>query len=429
MAVIIFAGISISPVVSSLMDSVVIGSNGQIYYESNNVYASSGSAVDIQAAIDQVVAQGGKGSVHIPAGTFNFVEVGEPWQTVNIPAGVSLFGASNNRDADGQNTEWRTVLVMPWDVPSGSRWFAIEGTGDETVVTRFSDIKLQGYRSTDSSSVTLHYAIRIDDVRDFRIDHCNFEHTTNGIFIWGVNSRGVIDHNRLVNFYGFDNLGDYTASNIMYGVRMGRGFYSTGYGYDALMNVLGKYTDYSVYIEDNYFSKWRHCISSNHGAHYVFRYNTIENDFGHFSLDVHGLRDLGEGRWGTRAAEIYENRLINAVPTDFRTIFQNGGGSGVWFNNYIDSSYRNNGIVLYSEDAVTSETWHLKDFYLWSTKGSWVSSWSGIPSGFTADRNVLADWNREAYDPSNPLYPNVDPTWSIAGYKPYTYPHPLTLIE
>jgi hypothetical protein len=69
----------------------------------------------------------------------------------------------------------------------------------------------------------------------------------------------------------------------------------------------------------------------------------------------------------------------------------------------------------------------LKDFYLWGNKGTWTPPFNGIPSGFDASRNVYADWSRTAYDSTNPSYPNVNSSWSIAGYKPYPYPHPLTL--
>ena len=66
-------------VVSSLAtDSVSITSTGKILIL--NVYANSGSASDIQDSIDQVVAAGGVGNVHIPEGVFNFIEDGEPWR-------------------------------------------------------------------------------------------------------------------------------------------------------------------------------------------------------------------------------------------------------------------------------------------------------------------------------------------------------------
>ena len=90
---------TLSPVISSLMNDVVIRSTGRI---STVAYARSGSAKDIQAVADQVAAAGGIGNVYIPAGTFNFVEIGESWMTVDVPAGMSLFGAPTERDADGQ---------------------------------------------------------------------------------------------------------------------------------------------------------------------------------------------------------------------------------------------------------------------------------------------------------------------------------------
>jgi len=408
----------------ALIDGVVIRSSGQISLSKTTVPAQSGSATDIQAAID--IAAAGGGDVYIPEGTFNFVGIDEPWMTVNVPAGVNLFGAPTQRDANDQVTQWKTILRMPYDVPGSWSdmpvWFTVNGNSDPNKPTRISDIKLVGYRSVDPSSTTLHRGIDINNVVDFRIDHVMLEHTTGGgITIWG--SNGVIDHSKLINIYGFDDLSNYLNGNIGYGVAVARGWGAVSF--DPTMSVLGKYTSYTIFIEASYFSKWRHVVSSAFGGHYVFRYNIIDQDFGHFSLDAHGMRDTNNR--GTRAAEIYENTLINAVLNDFDTIFQDGGGSGVWFNNYIDTSYRSDGIALYPEDAVPDATWQLKDFYLWSKKGPWTPRWDGIPDGFTATRNVLADWNRLAYDRTNPSYPNVNSTWSIAGYIPYIYPHPLTL--
>lgn len=418
----LIGALTITPTLSALTDTAVIGSKGIIKY-AFSVTAESGYWQDIQNAVDQVTAVG-NGNVYIPAGTFNFVNVNESWTgaKVTIPAGVNVYGAPNNRDAYDQNTEWRTVLVMPYDVASGAAWFKIVGSSNPNEPSRFSDIKLVGYRSIDSNSTTAHHSIVVNDVRDFRIDHCYFEHCVAGINVLGYTTCGVIDHNRLVNIYGFDNLADYTKGNIGYGVQVARGYYSTGYGYEPLMNVLGQYTDHSIYIEDNYFSKWRHCVASSCGAHYVFRYNTIDEDFGHFSLDMHGLRETGENRWGTRAAEIYENTLTNQV--DFSGIFQTGGSSGVWFNNYIDNSYSY--FTLYTEDTVASEVWHLQDFYAWGNIGPKTPTITQ-PTGtidFTS-RRIVIDWTHPAGNSSDANYPNVDSSWSIAGYKPYTYPHPL----
>ena len=426
---IVLVGITaISPVMSSLVASVNLRSTGEILQRG---YARSGSARDIQAAVDWIVANGsGIGNVYIPAGTFNFVDVGQPWQTVNIPAGVSVFGAPTQRDSNGQVLEWKTILVMPNDVPGDPdtypSWFKITGTGNPTAApTRFSDIKLQGYRTLHPSSTTIQSGVYIDNVVDFRADHCCFEHTAGGgVGTWGLKTRGVIDHCRIYNIYAYDNLDNYMESSVGYGVELHMGY--SGVPWLPTMSVLGQYTDGTVFIENCYFSKWRHSVCGGHGSFYVFRYNIIDQDLGHFSLDVHGLRDTQSGRRGGRGAEIYENTFQNVSqnPADNQAVFQDGGGCGVWFNNYIDSSYNPGGIALYLEDAVASTTCHVADFYLWSAKGTTPDD---PTTAFPADRHVDANWTRLAYNPTDSRYPNTDPSWLIAGYKPYAYPHPLTL--
>jgi hypothetical protein len=286
--------------------------------------------------------------------------------------------------------------------------------------------------------------ISISNVMDFRVDHCCLEHIcADGIATGGLKCRGVIDHCSIYNIYGWDNLGGYTDSNVGYGIVVQRDYDSP---FDPTMSVLGQYTDYTIFIEDCYFSRWRHCVASGVGGYYVFRHNIVDYDLGHFSMDVHGVRTSGYA--GGRGAEIYENTFINVnqwIPvttspfynvsrnsantssSDYRDLFQDGGGCGVWFNNYIDTSYRSDAIALYTEDDISDPTWHLKDFCLWSTQGPWTpNSWNGPISGFSG-RNVAAYWSRSAGSYGDASYPNVDPSWSIAGYTPYPYPHPLTL--
>ncbi|NIM47352.1 MAG: hypothetical protein GTN40_04330 [Candidatus Aenigmarchaeota archaeon] len=428
------------------------------------VTADSGHAEDIQDAVDIVAADPEGGDVHIPAGTWNFVEIGEEWITVEIPAGVNLYGAPSPKDTNGFNEgffdspssgTWATVLRMPYDVPGSwdmgwniPRWFEL-GTGayDPTKPTRFSDIKIQGYRSIDRDSETVHRAIHLHGIINFRIDHCMFEHTAGGAIridafeLGNYYCSGVIDHSKIVNIYGASDLANMYDSQMGYGIQVSRaGWTPTGgpMPFEPTMDVLGKYTNHSIYIEDCYFSKWRHCVSSGNGGYYVFRHNIIDQDFGHLSLDVHGFRGTESGRAGGRGAEFYENYfgplatvayksgVGNVTVTGPKGTLQDGGGCGVWFNNYVDSSWRS--MALYTEDYVPSETWHLEDFYLWGNKGNWTPpDWYGSVPGFDADRHVEAYWNRSAGNEGDPNYPNVDPSWSIAGYTPYPYPHPLTL--
>jgi len=338
---------------AQLTNTAKIYNTGQVSV--NKVWAKSGYWRDIQAAVDAVAASGG-GIVYIPEGTWNFVNVGESWTgaRVIVPPGVNIFGAPTERtsglpyDGIGMNpndqvVEWRTVLVMPWDVPGtwGSIpvWFQLgDGSQNPNKPIRFSDIKLVGYRSFNSSSVTLHRGIEIYGVINFRIDHCYFEHICGGAinipnyYYQNFYCSGVIDHCYFVNIYGYDVLSNYTAGNIGYGVSIGRSYYAPGgqpMPYEPKENMLGKYTNHTVFIEDCYFSKWRHCVSSGHGGYYVFRHNTIENDFGHFSLDVHGLRDSEPGRAGGQGAEIYHNKFLNCSDQNsVRGVFQCGGGYG-----------------------------------------------------------------------------------------------------
>ena len=110
------------------------------------------------------------------------------------------------------------------------------GNGDPDRPSRFSDIKLVGYRSIDSTSTTVHQGISIEGVVDFRVDHCSFEHIAGrAIGVRGLHCRGVIDHNQIYNIYGYDVLTHYTQSNIGYGVAVERGY--DGVTFDPTMDV------------------------------------------------------------------------------------------------------------------------------------------------------------------------------------------------
>ena len=415
---------------SALSSQITIHITGSLLSEITQT-AASGSAADIQDAVDWVTTHGGIGKVIVPAGTWNWVSQGQSWRTVEVPGGVTVSGAGvSGSDTYGLEipTTWSTVLVDAYDsggrVDSEKVWFEITGQNP-----RICNLKLVGYRNSHTSSSEMTQGVSLWNTQDFRIDHNSFlDLGGDAVVMWSGNLHtcGVIDHNMIYNVHGYENLANYLESTVSYGIQLHRDYHAP---YETKESMLGKYTDHSIFIENNYFSKWRHVVSANHGAFYIFRYNVVNEDWGHMCMDIHGKRDTTSGGQGF---EVYENRFLNLQDDgSVRAFWQIAGGYGTWFNNYIDNSgwNTNSGMWIYTEDpnGVADNTWHVKDFYFWSHQGPYNHGWDGIPSGFASSRNVLADWNRQAGTLGDANYPNVDPSWSIVGYEPYQYPHPLTL--
>ncbi len=184
--------------------------------------ANSGHWSDIQAAIDLAETTGAD-TVFIPEGNWNFVNVDESWTGTRVlvdmsdfPNGINIFGAPTERTSgqtpparglnpNDQVVEWKTILTMPWDMPSGdvNCWFGFEGDGDPKKPVRFSDIKMVGYRTFDNSSTNYHVGVSMRGVINFRIDHCFLHNVCHGLTTRGKPSypviSGVIDHCKLIN--------------------------------------------------------------------------------------------------------------------------------------------------------------------------------------------------------------------------------------
>lgn len=406
---------SLSPATSSLMNDVIIRSTGQM---ATVGYARSGSARDIQAAVDGVAGHGDMGNVYIPEGTFNFVDVGESWTgaRVTIPAGINLFGAPTERDANGLVIEWKTVLVMPSEVAGSESvgipiWFRFVGSSDPTKPSRFSDIQLSGYRTIDPASTSMHVGVQMGGgneggVINFRVDHCYFLNTAGG----GVHAcgselqngpdtiSGVVDHCKFVNTAGTPN--PYETRTVDYGVHASRGGgWATDYlpWEDDITKILGKYTDYTVFVEDCYFEKWRHCVVSRSGAHVVLRHSTIRYDFGYGSVDIHGDSP-------GRALEVYNCILSDVIspPSQDDILWQRAGGGAI-FNNTV-TDYRV--FVYLTRENPASKYWP-HDVWVWN---------NSLPAGLSP---VTTDGG-PAENVDYFLYP-------MPNYQPYPYPHPLTL--
>ena len=416
--------------ISEWMNNIVIDFSGQL--SGNDVTAESGYWLDIQKAVDLVATNGG-GNVYIPEGTFNFVTSADGLKAgarVIVPAGVNIFGAPTVKDNEGQVTDWKTVLEVPHEASSfpqngqeagtSFQFFQFVGNGDPKKPSRFSDIKLVGYREFKSDSPYWYCGVNIYNVIDWRVDHCFFKHVTaDAIFVSAPpngNFRGVVDHSKFINDYGYVDWWIYDCT-VGYGISINP--YGTTSWENDITNVLGHYNWNTVFVEDCYFSRWRHCVCSNSGGHFVFRHNTIEKDSVVGSLDGHGVYDYV----GTRAMEIYNNTIIDPVinwpPNYASTTPANGvegytvnwrGGGGVFYNNVV-RNYKF-GIFMTNEGSV-QKCWP-QDIWIWN------NNWQNI--GFST---VQAESGQQ----EGIQYFLRAPTQTQDGftYAPYPYPHPLTL--
>ncbi len=402
--------LTVTPVLSTLTDSTVIESKGTI----SNVFAvtaESGYWQDVQNAVDQVATAGG-GNVYIPAGTFNFVRVGESWTgaRVTIPAGVNVIGSYS---VSGNTVTWNTVLKVPWDVPGG--WlsgvpvmFSVSGSGSGlSQQTSFVGLKLVGYRSIDSSSTQLTLGLTIKDTVDFRVGYCYFEHMTGGgVSVSGVDCCGVIDHSHFVNLHAYV-ASIWTDCTVGYGVQVHRTY--TQDLWDPIENVLGKYTSYTVFIEDCHFERWRHEISANDGAHYVARHNVFGPSFGFQTIDAHPTY----GIVSTRAIEVYDNSFVQEIGTGMpKSVCAWTGGGGVWFDNTQDGSFEYSYIMV-SAGGDVKKCW-AHDVYIWNS------------DQFSVTNPITKVGSDGLVHPAlNVDYFLYEPSW----YTPYPYPHPLTLMH
>jgi hypothetical protein len=183
----------------------------------------------------------------------------------------------------------------------------------------------------------------------------------------------------------------------------------------SLTNIHGKYTNYTVFIENNYFSKWRHCICSNDGFHVVARYNIVEGDYG-YSFDGHGsyADDYHPYAVGTRAWEVYNNTFKNPDTrwTTQPVALNIRGGSWIVTNNTLIGYYA---LCDLNNDWGNYEPYcpqcHINQTYIWN--------------------NNLGGAQFVKYNSDNTLNVNYflrAPNLTSDGFEyiPYVYPHPLT---
>lgn len=390
----------------------VISNTGEV--STTKTMARSGSPSDIQAAVNAAAAAGG-GAVYIPAGTFNWNN-----QTVTIPGGVSVFGASNAGTDGHPNFNNYTAQTILHNVAAVAGhygindMFVINGQTDHRAV-RISGIRFEsnvtgvnpsGPQGQDSFNQGAAIRIRYPIV-DFRIDHntfINFAYAS--IYVnepYGGTTRGVIDHNYIDNPYK-----DYWAMWITwwaYGVLIQGGLPTWDSNID---HFLGKYetvpaTVPAVYIEDNHISRARHAISTGQEAWYVARFNIVTNErpYNFQAIDVHGAG--GGSNPGGRGLEAYNNTISGTTKA-----FGIRGGGGVIYNNTVISVSKL--VTLWNESGPSYS--QVQDLYIWGNTGLYTT---------------LVDPTGEGTN-SVPYVQNQDYfLYAKVSYVAYPYPHPLIL--
>ncbi|MCW4007345.1 MAG: hypothetical protein NWF09_01450 [Candidatus Bathyarchaeota archaeon] len=427
---------------AQLISKITIPNIGQI--SSKEILAKSGSAEDIQAAVDAVAMAGG-GTVYIPEGNFAFNVSRTKYNGRNvgviIPGGVSLLGAGKDK----------TNIASITYAGEGSAMFYCDGSNERPI--RISGITFKGYVYGDKDSDTgtyVGYGIYMYNGKKFRIDHCRFiDFPSAGIKATCYTSPSKLENGEYQYYWNWGVI-DHCDFDNPY--KLNSGSWSWGYGVDVhgggggttsqawlynLSDILGKwdietnplrcasyqwnsatqsynlvnpyggkYFRWLVYIEDCNFRRCRHGIASNGGVFYVARHNYFEDNYpiGWPNVDVHGAQG-NEGFFGGRGAEVYENIINETKKADGWGIDFRGGG-GVVFNNMVISCKY--GVSMRYEGENTNTVCWVNDLWIWN--------------------NTFIDVITQIVDPYS-LYDEEVQYFlrQRPNYAPYPYPHPLAM--
>lgn len=360
----------------------------------NIVQASSTSLLHVQAAVD--LAQEGD-TVLIPEGE-------AVWQAaLLIDKALTLKGAGAEK----------TLIVngQPGD-----------GCCEASIVVSAGDhmgfrITALGLTSGDGQSDK--YAITVSGkAAQWRIDHCRFTEIGSHSIVITRSKSGLIDHCDFI---------DASQEEIL--VR--------GNDDESWENPHELGTAEAVFIEDCVFTSASytggHAVTSNQGASYVFRFNTVAvSDPTNWStpVDVHGNCSTGCLR-GARSYEIYNN-TITGPGVGWAVVLR--GGDGVVYNNVLQSrgeaiylrNYRSSTELcsrspVYCDPSVYKQCYGPEDYpapdqildaYFWDN---------------TDEEHVAVDPVVEDVDYVN-VHIQLGRDYHLGpkvGYEAYPYPHPL----
>jgi hypothetical protein len=413
-----------------IQNSITLSCTGQIGSE---VYATSGSATAIQAAINSIKSQGG--TVRIPAGTFYW-----NGETVTVPSGVNVIGASDAGCA-GHSNNWgnntaTTILHNNKAPPQAIPMFYVDGQQNSHKPSRISGIQFEGTAPTDGNQENNEYgAIEIQEVYGFRIDHCTFVNFCGtAIFADAANGLttsscyGLIDHCLVTNPYKESGGPWYWAYGIYARGNMEVGCSPWVQDPTQLYGKFGFVNGATImYVEDSHIIDCRHFTDGIEGGFPVTRFCKLEQSACGYEAGMicdHGaasqVGDSANAWWSARGLEAYNNTLVGRSTAPWGGTYNNWGvqmrgGSCLFYNNAYSAKTNNQNsyfIVLRNDDnANLVPLQHLSKTYIWGntyTNCTYISNQGGYAEN--------TDYFLRA------------PTQAQDGitYTPYQYPNPLT---
>ena len=362
------------------------------------IQAKSGVYEDLQAAVDQ--AKPGD-TIVIPAGTWDVTG------TVRLSDGIHVRGQGVDKTVLTRTRverRWRSIFQVD------------AGTGRPTTFSHVTLTSVARQLLAAGNTDAIDRGIEFNGpCRDVRVHHCRFTGFTHaGVIFNGAgrqrrgHATGVVDNCEFIdNFY--TNPG---RMSLGYGVAL------HGNPDDWSLHLGGPD---AVFVEDNYFERCRHSIASNGGSRYVFRHNTVQDNYHPWAaVDAHGR---GVHERGSRSYEVYNNTFAGGV--DYRDGTVHGtwpigirGGDGVIFGNRFEDVER--AVFVVVEGRAGGRTYPVPD----QTTDMWL--WDNLLNGepLTSINAGLRDEQTEFFQEGRDYHFEQKP-----GYVPYEYPHPLRTPE
>lgn len=401
---------------------------------------SPGQNADIQPNLQAVINSASNGDeIVLPYGSFIFNKSIVTDKLLSIkgagPGRTILYRSENISDQTLQN-DWGGMFIFK----------ATPASPNNIIISNiFFKSKKPSVTDGDGGSLATDFGIKFINAVDFIVTNCRFENfgrSAISVVHDDAISRALIYKNEFIH-----NTKGATGLGLGYGIEV--------YGTNNQWLSSPQFGSANfIFIEDNIFDYHRHAISAGGAARYVFRYNTVKNNLFSHAVDSHEARKVpGTNYYSTRAAEIYNNVIINSTFKDGSSLISPGqsstllteaairirGGEALIYNNTISGFRFGVGIINFEVSGVQNYP---------------IFTQIGYRSGFTYGVNHtgtssspgdgdLFIWNNSftKYEgtQSSMFFYNYQPEYFKEDrdyhfvpkpkYVPYIYPHPGRIVN